>query len=119
MVVGTGVGCGVGDVVFPEQETTRVRPRMATARRAGRNAGRLLTARSLMPSRQGAKWKSTEQALPRGAFGCRKTDEKSPLGMGPSWVENHPLHRRRCDITSTRCLHPQKRRYAAAVLHRS
>jgi hypothetical protein len=41
------VGCGVGDVVFPEQETI-VRPTMATARRAGRNESRLLTARSLL-----------------------------------------------------------------------
>jgi hypothetical protein len=54
-VAGMGVGGGVGDIVFSEQETTIVRPRMATARRAGRNDSRLLTARSLLLSRQGAK----------------------------------------------------------------
>ena len=53
-IVGMGVGGGVGDVVFPEQETMIVRPRMATARRAGRNDSRLLTARSLLLSRQNA-----------------------------------------------------------------
>ena len=57
-----GVGGGVGDVVFPEQETTIVRPRMATARRAGRNDSRLLTARSLHSAGK-AQNKPTEASL--------------------------------------------------------
>ena len=59
---GTVVGVGVGDVVFPEQATTIVRPRMATAR-CPRNDSRLLTARSLLLGRQGAKEKRTEASL--------------------------------------------------------
>jgi hypothetical protein len=50
---GTGVGCGVGDVVFPEQARAMLRPTMASARRGARDDGLVRTAGSLLPLRQG------------------------------------------------------------------